>query len=262
MTLTTPPAAPARTQSQTTFRTNMDAFLTWIVTFVSEMNALTTTILGYKTSAETAADTATSASAVAAGAANYKGEWSTLSGALAIPAAASHSGKLYYLTSTLADVTAKEPGVDAEWSEISTGYAGGTYTGAVTYEDTADYEAAATYESTATYQGAATYQDAANYQGAVTETEQTLTTTTPAFDPASGILAVWTLTGNSTPTDSLANGQFMSIGIDDGTGWAITWPSVTWVTGGGVAPTLETSGLTWVQLWKRGGTLYGARVGY
>ena len=49
--------------------------------------------------------------------------------------------------------------------------------------------------------------------------------------------------------------------IDDGTDYTITWPTMTWKTDGGSAPTLNTSGFTVIQLWKVGSTLYGARVG-
>jgi hypothetical protein len=55
----------------------------------------------------------------------------------------------------------------------------------------------------------------------------------------------------------------MTIQIDDGTAYAVTWTSlpVTWKTNGGSAPTLNTSGITAIQLWKVGTTIYGARVG-
>lgn len=46
---------------------------------------------------------------------NYKGEWSSLTGALAQPASVSHSSRIWILNTDLADVTTKEPGVDSEW---------------------------------------------------------------------------------------------------------------------------------------------------
>ena len=88
-----------------------------------------------------------------------------------------------------------------------------------------------------------------------------LTGTTPALNPSNGTIQTWTLSGNSSPTDSLAAGESMTLMIDDGTAFTITWPSVTWKTDGGFAPTLLTSGLTAIVLWKVGSTLYGARVG-
>lgn len=88
--------------------------------------------------------------------------------------------------------------------------------------------------------------------------------TTPALSPTNGSIQTWTLTGNSTPTaGTWADGQSMTLMIDDGTAYTITWTSVavTWKTDGGSAPTLNTSGYTAIQLWKVGSTIYGARVG-
>jgi hypothetical protein len=82
------------------------------------------------------------------------------------------------------------------------------------------------------------------------------------LNPANGTIQIWTLGANRSPTaSSFAAGQSIALMIDDGTNYAITWPSVTWQTSGGIAPTLETSGYTSIVLWKVGSTLYGARVG-
>lgn len=45
----------------------------------------------------------------------FKGIWSTLTGALSMPATVYHSNAYWVLNTDLADVTAKEPGVDSEW---------------------------------------------------------------------------------------------------------------------------------------------------
>lgn len=103
--------------------------------------------------------------------------------------------------------------------------------------------------------------DASVFTGAITEAVYALTGTTPALNPANGTVQTWTLTGNSTPTDSLAAGQSITLMIDDGAAYAITWPSVSWKTNSGVAPLLNTSGLTAIVLWKVSAVLYGARVG-
>lgn len=97
-----------------------------------------------------------------------------------------------------------------------------------------------------------------------TETVYAVSTTTPALSPTNGTVQTWTLSGNSTPTaGTWAAGQSMTLMIDDGTAYTITWTSlaVTWKTGAGTAPTLNTSGYTAIQLWKVGTTIYGARVG-
>jgi hypothetical protein len=82
------------------------------------------------------------------------------------------------------------------------------------------------------------------------------------LDPGSGTIQIWTLGANRTPTASgFQSGQSMTLMIDDGAAYAITWPSVSWKTDGGFAPTLNATGYTVIQLWKVGNTLYGARVG-
>lgn len=97
--------------------------------------------------------------------------------------------------------------------------------------------------------------------GATTETVYSLSGTTPTLDPSNGGIQTWTLSGNSTPTDSLASGEAVLLMIDDGSAYTITWPSVTWKTNSGTAPPLNTTGFTAVFLWKVSTTLYGARVG-
>jgi hypothetical protein len=88
--------------------------------------------------------------------------------------------------------------------------------------------------------------------------------TTPALSPTNGSIQTWTLTGNSTPTQGTwANGQSMTLQIDDGTAFTVTWTSlaVTWKTDSGSAPTLNTTGVTVIVLWEVGSVIYGARVG-
>jgi hypothetical protein len=88
--------------------------------------------------------------------------------------------------------------------------------------------------------------------------------TTPALSPTNGSIQTWTLSGNSTPTaGTWAAGQSITLMIDDGTARTITWTSlaVTWKTDSGATPTLNTTGITAIQLWKVGTTIYGARVG-
>ncbi len=80
------------------------------------------------------------------------------------------------------------------------------------------------------------------------------------LDPSNGTIQLWTLGASRSPTATgFAAGQSMTLLIDDGSAYAITWPSVTWT--GGSAPTLATTGYTVVELWKVSTTLYGALVG-
>jgi hypothetical protein len=97
--------------------------------------------------------------------------------------------------------------------------------------------------------------------GTVVEDVFALTGTTPALDPSNGSIQTWTLSGASTPTDSLSAGEAITLIIDDGTAYTITWPTTTWVNNAGAAPTLATDVPTVIALWKVGTTLYGALVG-
>jgi hypothetical protein len=97
--------------------------------------------------------------------------------------------------------------------------------------------------------------------GTVVEDVFALTGTTPALDPSNGSIQTWTLTGASTPTDSLSAGEAITLIIDDGTAYTITWPTTTWVNNAGAAPTLATDVPTVIALWKVSTTLYGALVG-
>lgn len=95
-----------------------------------------------------------------------------------------------------------------------------------------------------------------------TEEVFAVTGTTPALSPSNGSIQTWTLSGNSTPTaGTWAAGQSITLMIDDGSAYSITWTSlaVTWV--GGTAPTLATTGYNVIQLWKVGTTIYGVKVG-
>jgi len=97
----------------------------------------------------------------------------------------------------------------------------------------------------------------AQFQNAIEEQQYSLTGT--AIDPANGTIQYKTLGANTTFTESLADGEYVTLMIDDGTGFTITWPTTTWV--GGSAPTLETTGYNVIELWQVNGTLYGAFVG-
>jgi hypothetical protein len=86
------------------------------------------------------------------------------------------------------------------------------------------------------------------------------------IDPANGSIQVVTLGANRTPAaTNFEAGQVVLLGIDDGTAYTITWSTVnpTWVKVGGTgsAPTLATTGYTWILLWKVGSTVYATEVG-
>jgi len=99
------------------------------------------------------------------------------------------------------------------------------------------------------------------FGGAIDETVYALSGTSVALNPSNGTIQTHTLSGNTTYSDSLSAGESITLMIDDGSAYTITWPTMTWVNNGGSAPTLATSGYTTVALWKVSTTLYGALVG-
>lgn len=80
-----------------------------------------------------------------------------------------------------------------------------------------------------------------------------------ALDPANGTIQRLTFSGAVTFTDSLADGESITLHIDDGTAYTATWPTMEWV--GGSAPTLDTTNETIVVVWKVNSTLYGMSSG-
>lgn len=95
----------------------------------------------------------------------------------------------------------------------------------------------------------------------VIETVYAISGTTPALDPNNGTIQTWTLSANSTPTDSLSSGESILLMVDDGAAYTITWPTISWVNNLGVAPSLAVVGYTVIAIWKVGANLYGSLVG-
>ena len=94
--------------------TNSPAFDALADAYFPALNDFNEELIGYVPTINAAIPAASAAVA----AANYKGLWSSLTGALAIPASVSHGGKLWLLTASVANVTAHTPGVSANWQEI------------------------------------------------------------------------------------------------------------------------------------------------
>jgi hypothetical protein len=96
-----------------------------------------------------------------------------------------------------------------------------------------------------------------NFPSGISETVYNLSGT--ALNPKNGTIQQTTLTANVTYTDSFGEGESMTLMINDGTGYFVTWPTMTWK--GGIAPTLTTTGFNTVQLWKANTVLYGSIIG-
>ena len=87
------------------------------------------------------------------------------------------------------------------------------------------------------------------------------------IDPGNGSVQLITLGANRTPkATDFAAGEAVTLMVDDGSAYTLTWTDTTWGTSGvtwtgGSAPTLATSGYTVIQFWKVGSQVYGAYVG-
>lgn len=101
----------------------------------------------------------------------------------------------------------------------------------------------------------------AAFAGKITETVHTLASNgTIDLDPANGTIQIISLDGAVTFTESMANGEYITLRINDPTDAGITWPSMEWMFG--TAPDLDTTRTNWVHIWQVGGTVYGNYIGY
>ena len=86
-------------------------------------------------------------------------------------------------------------------------------------------------------------------------------------DPGNGSIQLITLGASRTPkATNFAAGESVTLMVNDGTAYTLTWTDATWGTGGviwrgGSAPTLATTGYSVIQFWKVGTQVYGAVVG-
>lgn len=111
------------------------------------------------------------------------------------------------------------------------------------------------------FTGPAHFAGAVAFASTLTEGEIALSGTTVTLDPALGTLQTHVLTGTTTYGDGVASGQSLTVMITANSSFTVTWPQITWLTNEGSAPTLSTTGVTAVVLWKIGTTLFGAAVG-
>ena len=87
------------------------------------------------------------------------------------------------------------------------------------------------------------------------------------IDPGNGSIQLITLTASRTPKcTNFVAGESVTLMVNDGTAYTLTWTDATWGTGGviwkgGSAPTLATTGYSVIQFWKVSTQVYGASVG-
>lgn len=281
MALTAPPTAPS-TSDPGTFAARADALVAWHATNVTELDALQTDVAAKQSTASTAATTATtqagiattqaaSATASASSALNAPGTsatstTSTLIGtgskAITIQTAKAFSvGQTVVLASAanvanqmIGQITAHNSGTGSLTVNVS------AVGGSGTYADWVVSLSALNPGTSVTWGGLQTFTGYADTVYAITDGAAF------AIDPGNGAVQTVTLGASRTPVlANFGSGQTVVLGINDGAGYALTWSSIspTWIRPGGSAsaPTLHTTGTTWVLLWKVGSTVYAAEVG-
>jgi hypothetical protein len=88
-------------------------------------------------------------------------------------------------------------------------------------------------------------------------------------DPGNGSIQLITLGASRTPkATNFVAGEAVTLMVDDGSAYTLTWSDATWggsgvvwKTNAGAAPTLNTTGYTVITFWKVATQVYGARVG-
>lgn len=125
-TITGLPPAPQRSDTPAQFDVKANNWVAAIDEFAIEVNSAgdyietTAAQVGTdKAEIMIAQDNALNASASAVAGANYKGEWSTLTGAYSVPSSVSHDGVVWLLKENIANITIEEPGTSAKWLPVS-----------------------------------------------------------------------------------------------------------------------------------------------
>ena len=240
-TLTMPPDAASRADDADNFADKMDATLAWQVIGWPELATAISWIA--TTAAQIAADaiSASTAAATAAQAANAS-KWVTGTTYVEGDVRWSPTTWLSYRRKT-AGAGSTDPASDTtNWAALTSG-GDVTQTGAQTLTNKTLTDPAIT--------------------GAITEDIYAITDgVAPDINPANGSIQTWTLGASRTPTaGSFAAGKRVTLMINDGSAYTVTWSTIGVVWLGGVAPTLPTSGYAIIVLWKVGSTIYGVHSG-
>lgn len=153
------------------------------------------------------------------------------------------------ITATPAELNVLD-GITASTSELN--YVDGVTSNVQTQLDAKSPLASPTFTGTVT-------MPATVFNNSIQEKQYSLTGT--VIDPANGTLQYKSITGSTTFTESLSNGEYVTLMLDVSASADAVWTSMTinWV--GGTAPDLETTGYNIIEFWKVNNNLYAAYVG-
>jgi hypothetical protein len=233
------------TRADTLYGTSLPAVITATNTWSGQANTVAGEVNTNATNAQTAANTATAASAAAIAAVNAT-EWVSGQAYVEGDVVWSLINYLSYRANTNTSGTT-DPSLSGEWVLIS-GNVSTSGTQTLTNKTLTDPAIIGTI-----LEDVYTIVDGAAFE----------------IDPGNGSIQLITLGASRTPkATNFAAGEAITLMVDDGTDYTITWTDATWggsgviwSTDGGVAPTLNTTGFTSIVLWKVSTQVYGARVG-
>lgn len=217
-----------------TFAPEMDAFLLWMATHAAELEAIGSAFaLSIAANSTTSLTVGTGTKSLTVEAA--KGFLPGME--VFVASAASPSNRM------IGTVTSYNSSTGALVVSVSSAGGSGTFTAwSVGPASTASWDSQ-------------TYTDL-RLAGKITETVYPLTGT--VIDPANGSIQTKTLTASTTLTESLATGNSVVLVLTAGA-YSVTWPTTVWLWG--AAPTMSTTGVTVVLLFKVGSTLIGVYAG-
>lgn len=117
MPITALPTPPTR-DDPSNFAQRADDFLAALPAFATETNAVAAEVEADRVAVDAQTALVLPAASAALGAANYKGVWSSMSGAVALPASVYHAGRFWIALEAIANVATETPGVSSKWAPL------------------------------------------------------------------------------------------------------------------------------------------------
>lgn len=114
----TPLPTPPTREDPSSFAQRADDFLAALPGFATQANALAVEVEADRAAVDSQTALVLPAASAALGAANYKGVWSSMSGAVALPASVYHAGRFWIALQAIANVATETPGVSSVWAPL------------------------------------------------------------------------------------------------------------------------------------------------
>lgn len=266
----TPPGTAPDPNDRGTFDSRSYALTVWFSTLVTEMTAA---LLNVYNNAVDAFNSATAAAGSAGSAASSASSANTAKDT-AVAAAASAA----LLVEKYLGVSATDPTLDGSGGPLTVGdwyvnsgsgliraYTGSTWTNAlnVTAGVSSVNGQSGSLTGFVTETGSQTLSNKTVSGVIISDgyTEEQYNLTGTEINPVNGTIQYKTLTGNTVFTESIADGQSVTLMINPAT-YTVTWPTATWIgSSASAAPTLVASVYNCITFFQLNGTLFAKYEG-